>query len=172
MRINLIPSRLLFLGVFPILLVSILNLSIYLVIVKAGKLEVTNSLHGQVEMMRRNTSNRASSSGSMTSKTQFCEMKTEILTEGNSSAMTRIATYNCHKHSDASDVDEVCPDDQLWFVKAFCQTCKTTVRTSLKKKNERSQFFILFSIVIIFLICNIPRIILLLHQVIIIENIK
>ena len=50
MRINLIPSRLLFLGVFPILLVSILNLSIYLVIVKAGKLEVTNSLHGQVEI--------------------------------------------------------------------------------------------------------------------------
>jgi hypothetical protein len=111
MRIYLIPSRLLFLGVFPILLVSILNLSIYLVIVKAGKLEVTNSLHGQVEMMRRNTSNRASSSGSMTCKTQLCEMKTEILTEGNSTAVTCIVTHKSQQNSDASDVDEVCSDD-------------------------------------------------------------
>ena len=47
------------------------------------------------------------------------------------------------------------------------------IRTSsLKKKNERIQFFILFSIVIIFVFCNIPRITLLVHQVIIIDTIK
>ena len=97
---------------FPMLLVSILNLQIYLAIVKAGKLEVTNSLHGQVEMMRRNISNgTSSSSGSRTKETQFCEMKTEIITEGNSFVMTRIVNHHGHKNSDASDVDEVCPDD-------------------------------------------------------------
>ena len=102
------------------LLVFILNLQIYLAIVKAGKLEVTNSLHGQVELMRRNISTGASSSSdTRSSKTQFCEMKTEAITEGNTIVMTRIVTHNHHKHSDASinisDVDEVSADDCVLF---------------------------------------------------------
>jgi hypothetical protein len=105
--------------------VSILNLQIYLAIVKAGKMEVTNSLHGlrdncQVELMRRNISTGASSSSdNRSSKTQFCEMKTEAMTEGNTIFMTRIVTHNDHKHSDASinisDVDEVSADDCVLF---------------------------------------------------------
>jgi hypothetical protein len=95
------------------LLVFILNLQIYLAIVKAGKLEVTNSLHGQVEMMRRNIRNGPSSLDSRTNKKHLCAKKTEILTEGNSFAMTRIVTHIGHNNSDASDVDEVCPNDQF-----------------------------------------------------------
>ena len=66
--------------------------------------------------MRRNISNGSSSSGSRTNKKHLCAKKTEILTEGNSFAMTRIVTHNGHTNSDASDVDEVCPNDQLYML--------------------------------------------------------
>ena len=84
----------------PIMLLSILNLPIYLAIVKAGKLEVTNSLPGQVELMRRNIRTGANSSSG--NKTQCCEMRTDVLTMGNSIPLTHIVTHNAHKHSNSS----------------------------------------------------------------------
>ena len=41
-----------------------------------------------------------------------------------------------------------------------------------KKQNERKQLYTLFFIIIIFIICNIPRVIISVHQVIIMEDIK
>ena len=102
----------------------ILNLSIYLAIVKAGKLEVTNSFPGKVEMLRRNISTgSSSSSGSRTGKTQGCEMRTEIMTRGDSFATTHLVTHKAHKNRNASintsDMYEVCPHDCVLFKSIF-----------------------------------------------------
>ena len=59
-----------------------------------------------------------------------------------------------------------------YYKKYKLQIIQVKKPSGCKKKNERIQFTILFSIIIIFVFCNIPRITLLVHQVIIIEDIK
>ena len=41
-----------------------------------------------------------------------------------------------------------------------------------QRRNESVQFITLFSIILLFIICNVPRLILLVHEVIIIDQIK
>ena len=53
------------------------------------------------------------------------------------------------------------------------RTVSGTVDQDIKiKKNEHTQFMILLSIVIIFIICSIPRTIILMHEVTIIDIIR
>ena len=119
-------SRLIFLGILPVVLVSILNLYIYLAIVRAGQLVVSHSLQAQkggvqLEMLRRNYSSGTSCENRASRViTPFSDIKTEtdvIVDEEN----TVVKTYNIiasnHKTSDASadnsDDDKVSMDSYV-----------------------------------------------------------
>ena len=87
-------------------MVSLLNLSIYLAIVRAGKLVVTHSLQAkmgrtQLELVRRNYSSGASYSNTKVSKvTPVCEA-TVVSTVENVTTAYDMVTNN-HKTRDAS----------------------------------------------------------------------
>ena len=87
-------------------MVSLLNLSIYLAIVRAGKLVVTHSLQAQMgrtqlELVRRNYSSGASYSNTKVSKvTPVCEA-TVVSTVENVTTTFNMVSIN-HKTRDAS----------------------------------------------------------------------
>ena len=73
-------------------------------------------------------------------------------------------------HVDLEDLDSTAENKETKGKRNSCDSFLD--QNESVKKNERVQFITLFSVIILFIICNIPRIILLLHQVIIIDQIK
>ena len=116
-------SRLIFLGLLPVAMVSILNLYIYLAIVRAGQLVVSHSLQAQkggvqLEMLRRNYSSGTSCENRASRvNTPFSDIKTEtdvIVDEEN----TVVKTFNMIANN-ASDASSVTFDDDKVSMDSF-----------------------------------------------------
>ena len=152
---NTYSIRLIFLGVAPIALVSWLNLKIYLVIKQSGKGAVkTGDSACQGDELRRNISMGRNNGNQQLTNVNFkerCQDETNVTELTSESDLVA----PCILHL---DIEEDKNQDET--------------NTKHRKKNERVQFIILFSIILLFILCNIPRITLLIHQVLIIDTIK
>ena len=154
-----------FLGVAPIAVVSWLNLKIYLAIKQSGMGTVRTLKAGdcQGDELRRNISMVKNNE-----KHQLANVKCidETFPSKLSSESDFVAPVN-EQENNANILRRLFCDSNFVQNKNQDET-----NTGQKRKNERVQFITLFSIIFLFILCNIPRISLLVHQVLIIDTIK
>ena len=144
------------LGLLPTILVSVLNFKIYLAIVKSNKQEV--KLDGKAKMMRKNRS-----LSKPKERESFTVIKSEtVSTLEESKNMNGLIRVEVSILKDTENETSASNDSRI----------NNSSAGFWKRKQEKAQLLILFSIVILFLICNMPRIILLIHQVTILDDIK
>jgi tRNA U55 pseudouridine synthase TruB len=164
------PIRLIFLGVAPIAVVSWLNLKIFLAIKQSGKGAVKDGDSArQGDELRRNISIAKNNVKQKVTNVEFkerCQDET-IVRELTSKSDLHLDTDDLvPKQTNIGEMLERNSCDSNW------EHMKHETIAKKKKKNERVQFLTLFSIILLFILCNIPRITLLVHQVFIIDTIK
>ena len=144
------------LGLLPTILVSVLNFKIYLAIVKSNKQEV--KLDEKAKMMRKNRS-----LSKPKERYSFTVIKSgTVSTLEESKNMNGLIRVEVSILKDTENETSASNDSRI----------NNSSAGFWKRKQEKAQLLILFSIVILFLICNMPRIILLIHQVTILDGIK
>jgi hypothetical protein len=170
-RLYLTNNRLIFLGIAPIAVVSWLNLKIYLTIKQSGMGTVRTLKAGdsgcQGDELIRNISMVKNNE-----KQQMANVKLK--------KMCKDETFSSKISSESVYVSPVIKQEDNGNIlkRLFCNLNNERIKnqdetnTGQIRKNERVQFITLFSIIFLFILCNIPRISLLLHQVIIMDTIK
>ena len=160
-----------FLGVAPIAVVSWLNLKIYLTIKQSGMGTVrtlkADDSDCQGDELRRNISMMKNNEKQQLANVKFKKMcKDETFSSKLSSESDFVAPVN--KQENNGNILK-----RLFCDSSFGQNkIKDETNTKHKRKNERVQFITLFLIIFLFILFNIPRISLLVHQVLIIDTIK
>ena len=160
-----------FLGVAPIAVVSWLNLKIYLTIKQSGMGTVRTLKAGNLDC-QGNELRRNISMGKNNEKQQMANIKFKKICNDE--------TFSSKLSSESNYVAPVIKQEDNGNIlkRLFCDSNngrnknQDETNTGQKRKNERVQFITLFSIIFLFILCNIPRISLLLHQVIIMDTIK
>ena len=167
-----------FLGVAPIAMVSWLNLKIFLAIRQSGKGAVkAGESDCQGDELRRNVSIAKNNT-----KIQLTSVKCKETCQDETIVRELTSESDCVAPSILQlDIKALVPNKENTGDMLERYSCDSNVEqnkyqnetiTRQIKKNERVQFITLVSIILLFIICNIPRITLLVHQVFIIDTIK
>ena len=167
-----------FLGVGPIAMVSWLNLKIYLAIKQSGKGAVkAGDSACQGDELRRNVSMGRNNVKQQLTNVNFNKrFQDETNVRDLTSESDLVAP--CILHLEIEDLVPEQENNGKILKRYSCDSSfegdknQDETNTKHRKKNERVQFIILFSIILLFILCNIPRITLLIHQVLIIDTIK
>ena len=160
-------SRLVCLGILPLVIVIWLNSHIQLTIHKSS-METDQSVVDEEPFLRRNFSMVGQGIVEMEKTSQMITYSYNLVKlSGRSQSANpftlriEIQDLNVHEEKEKKFVRK---SDSI-------QHAARTLRLK-KRRKERAQNLTLFSMVAVFIICNIPRIILDVHQVIIIDVIK
>ena len=170
-----------FLGVAPIAMVSWLNLKIYITIKQSG-MGTVRTVKGddadcQGDELRRNISMVKNNEKQQLANVKFKKMcKDETFSSKLSSESEFVAPGILQ--IGIKDLVNKQENNENMLQRLACNSNlkqdenQDETNTKHRKKKERVQFITLFSIIFLFILCNIPRICLLVHQVLIMDTIK